>query len=387
VEAYFKEHDATVTVPDDFTEDEFRDVNENWNTYFQSDLEKEQAELDAKEEQFGAIRQAHPNFYQRNVEPVLQELGLVEFAPVSGRTSTAGAFLPAALESFTAGIVNFDERQKYRLKGATDDKVYSLEGADEEFVSMTGPDNVKLKVPQAEFANLYRRDKYAEGMFQENFEDHPVATVAGKVVGGFGSLVATSAVLHVTKLPAAFRATAAASAHVARVGPRFVYPALMNSATFGTNTFIKKVAESAWKQEVDIVDIGVSTLRDAGIGLGLGAIGQFKKAMVSVPSAAGLGFLVAKSEGASNEDAALLGAVWGTFEFALGFGRTARQREQALMIMRDAMKRNILANNVFPNQKVAFEVAGRASDWLLRRNLREWVSLRAKETSLNLSRS
>ena len=110
---YFKEQNSYVDVPDDMTEDELRDVSENFTDYFDDEEAQRQKETAAQEQRFGTIGPPGPGpslgtrakaaatgdfdvaltppaFYSRNVEPILQEFGIVVSCPAAGKYGRGG---------------------------------------------------------------------------------------------------------------------------------------------------------------------------------------------------------------------------------------------------------------------------------------------------------
>jgi hypothetical protein len=306
--AYLKAQDTTVEVPDDITESELADVSKNFSAYFPT---AEQGIPDrplapakpfdaSKPISLGPVegttptpRKFVPNFFEANIKPFLN-LAIYSGQPLNlkpplGRSPEERAFAGKALESFTFGVIKPDQE------------------------------------------------------VQEAAKNHPIMGVAGELAGGLGSLLTTGGLLRIAGLGAKATQIGQTGAKVVASAPRFIPPAIMTGATFGTQTFIKRTVKAMQDGGVDIADFGYSVIKDTALGGVLGSISGVANAMVAVPSAAGLGFISAKMEGADNVEALLSMGLWGAFELVGSFGRTPRLRLAGINSVKSSVAENLNA--------------------------------------------
>ncbi|MBL0320279.1 MAG: JAB domain-containing protein [Alphaproteobacteria bacterium] len=172
-----------------------------------------------------------------------------------------------------------------------------------------------------------------------DYKNHPVASDVGSVVGGVGSLLSTYGALNFLGLGAKSAKLAQESTKIGQIGstlgnitakfPRFLPPAIMQGATLGTKKFIEKTVESLQEGRIDPVEYGSSILKETAVGSILGSISGLTNVYTAVSSAAGIGYLYSKSEGADHREALLNSAIWATFELVGSHGREYKLRVKA----------------------------------------------------------
>lgn len=309
---YFKGQDATVEVPDDISDGDLADMQANFSSYVGEDAGAEGSAPAAK---------TTPDFFQAHVQPVIDEIGALGIDIAAGPTSFAG------------------DTSRGRAFGG---KV-----AEEMSFGLIKPITEQL---------------------QSDYKAHPYYSAAGEAAGMLGSLMSVKAGLKLTQLPDIASKAAGASAKLLAEGPRFVAPAIMEGATFGTRAFINKTVESFQQGGVDLVDFGVSVLAETALGAlagGFSAISTTGKAVAasaaagatataiekqgpihpSVGAAAGLGFVYSQMEGGDLAEAGLNAAVWGLFELVGSFGREERLRREAISNLGDSFGEYIQRKN------------------------------------------
>lgn len=306
--AYLKNKDVTIEVPDDISDAELADIQNNFSQYEQNQpapagVEPTAAPKDGSEP---TPADTQPNFFGSAIEPVLGELEAL------GRSVALGP-------SYFAG----DTERGQALAGkATEQMTFGL----------SKPITDKL---------------------DEVYKKHPVYAAAGEVTGGLGSLMTVSSALRLTQLPVYALEAGGASAKFVAEGPRFIAPAIMSAATFGTRSFINKTVESFHNGGVDIEDFGLSVLSETVLGGLFGAISGLaspvkavsaaalagytstaiqKKGPVppGIASAAGLGYIYSQMDGGDQVEAGLNAAIWGLFELVGSYGREETLRRAAI---------------------------------------------------------
>lgn len=293
--AYLQEQDATVEVPDDISEAELTDIQKNFGSYFQPETPEigpapETQEPMQGEEDPGEITEWKPNFYHSHIEPFVRS-----YFPESPNTpieshSALDAFASSTFEGLTFGA-------------------------------------------------------YKEKQYEIAQKDHPVWSAAGQVMGGVGSLMISGGIVGATKLPAIAKAAGAVGTAFNAAAPRFIPRAIMSGATFGTNTYIRKSVQALQEGGVDPVEFGASVIKDTALGATLGTISGLKSAATAITSAAGLGFISAKMEGADNAEAALNAGIWGIFETVGSIGREIKLRRQAMSTLSETIGDYVKAKN------------------------------------------
>lgn len=291
--AYLEDRDTTVEVPDDISEKDLTDLNDNFESYFPQKEEK-------------PANTYKPNFYESHIKPFVDtaaKMGPTSFATEAAKTPGGRSFAAGAVESFSFGLAK----------------------------------------------------PLIEPTFGKEMADHPISTTLGKTAGDLGSLLATGGLLRLTKLPGyAAKAGQALTtlgeegslvAKIAAKAPRFIPPAIMQGATFGTKRFITEAVRSAQDQKLDVVDFGENVIKDTALGTFAGGISGLENAGTAIASAAGLGYLSARMEGADHAEAALNGAVWGAFEVAGSFGRDMNLRRGSIETLMDSAGEYIHARN------------------------------------------
>lgn len=324
--AYLQDKDVSVEVPDDISENDLVDLQKNFNSYFpeeNSTTSKPQESASSAPVDPNAIAPVEPkktfarNFFEGYLKSVIPSLGVADSTRWAIGTPEGRAFSGKALDSFTFGL--------------------------------TKP--------------------LTEPFLKEEYKNHPVYDVAGEMAGGVGSLLATGGLLRLAGLGVKAAEIGQAATQIGKEipviktitasAPRFLTPAIMTGATFGTNTFIKKTVESLQKGGVDIVDFGKSVIKDTTLGAAFGGISGLSNIPTAVSSAYGLGYLSAKSDGADNIDSHLNGAIWATFELIGSFGKDARLKAEALNRLGGSFGEYVKAKN--PNiPKVEAENIGQA---------------------------
>ena len=313
--AYLQDKDVTIEVPDNITDEELADINKNFHSYIGDQTNT----VEKQEIPSSGIQQKQNNspvldFYKAHIKPAIENMG--------------AASLPFQLEQFPEA------------------RAFAAGAANEASFGVT-----KAFIPKE---------------IEKDIQAHPYAEMAGQLTGGLGSLLATSGLIKsATALPQISKEIAAKTTQLATKGiageiaasaPRFLPAAIMNGATFGTNTFIKRTVEALQEGNVDIVDFGNSVVKDTALGAVLGGIGGISTTPVAVTSAAGLGFLSAKADGADNAHASLNGAIWGAFELVGSYAhgpRAENLRKQALDTVSDSIAGYVKEKNPSIDPKVA----------------------------------
>lgn len=306
--AYLQDKDVMVEVPDDISENDLADLQKNFDTYFPEDKTASNSptpSLDSGQVPTTTTEQPKSfkrDFFEGYLKSVIPSLGIADSTRWAIETPEGRAFSGKALDSFTFGL--------------------------------TKP--------------------LTEPFLKDEYKDNPVYDMAGEMVGGIGSLLATGGLLRIAGLgvkaasigqsATQIGAKIPAIANITAKAPRLLTPAIMTGATFGTNTFIKKTVESLQNGGVDIEDFGKSVAKDTLFGSSLGAISGIS-APAAVSSAYGLGYLSAKSDGADNVDAHLNGAIWAAFELIGSFGKDVRLKTEALKRTGSSLGEYVKAKN------------------------------------------
>lgn len=288
--AYLEGQDTTVEVPDDIGEKELSDLQRNFSANVAPPEEKGQP---APNQATQPVEKWKPDFYQSFIHPLLPSLGIAALPAQLTETPQTRAFTGKAIEEFTFGLT-------------------------------------KPITPE---------------FLKQEYKDHPVFAATGQMAGGIGSLLATGNLLKLTRLPFLAAEVGAAGAKVVAAAPRFVAPAIMTGATFGTKRFITETVRSLQEGQVDIGDFGSSVVKDTALGMMMGGISGISNTGTAITSAAGLGFLSSKMDGGDNAEAVLNAGIWGIFEAVGSFGREARLRKDALNTLGDTIGEYVAAKN------------------------------------------
>lgn len=333
---YLQEHDATLEVPDDIGDADLADIQANFHAYTgapesaakpaplpaapEAPAEPAAAALDLAGPRLEAPDAAiiappetpeepakaesdkwTPNFYESFIRPNLPALtGPAALAIQAGETSERRAFTGKAAEEFTFGL--------------------------------TKP--------------------IADPMLSDDYKQHPVYAGLGQVAGGLGSLLTVGGALKIAGLPVLAKEAGAAAAASVAAAPRFLPRAIMTGATFGTQTFVKETVKAFQDGNVDIVDFGASVIKNTAFGAVGGAVSGLASAPTAVVSAAGLGYIAAKTEGADDTEALLNASIWAAFELVGAVGREAKLRKEALDTLGDSIGEYVKAKDpkVSPEQ-------------------------------------
>jgi hypothetical protein len=250
---------------------------------FPDDMPKDEIEHHVKGFLYGEVSQGkEPTFFDEHIRPWLKEnTGWQDQVILSDRPPSAErAFAGTAVKSLSFGIIN--------------------------------PPNL-----------------------EKDTNAFPIQATAGNIAGAVGNLAATGKALVGMGLGKAAEGlaigvTEKAIPVISEKAMRFIPPAIMGGATFGTSTGIRTAVEQAQTGEIDPIKWGGAVIKDTALGTLMGGISGISSAPVAVSTAAGLGYTSAKMDGASEEDALLSGAIWGTFEVVGSFGRERQLREKAV---------------------------------------------------------
>ena len=169
--------------------------------------------------------------------------------------------------------------------------------------------------------------------------------VVGTVAGSIGRLKAISGFIGKTGLAGKTFDIGNKLSPYWKAAPRFLPRIIHTGATFGGVTFIENAIKQGFEGKIDILDLGEKTIKDTALGGSLGFIGGFKNVPVAVVSAGGLGYLASKSEGASEKEALINGAVWAGFELFGAAGREKALRAGAEKSIRDSLAQWAKARN------------------------------------------
>lgn len=206
-----------------------------------------------------------------------------------------------------------------------------------------------------EEATLGQENFQASG--KESKEQFPAPYVAGKLAGGISSLVATGGILNALGYGRMAAKAGQVGASVWQSAPRYIPRALMTGGIFGTHAGMKETAKQVREKDINVEKIGEEVVKNFSLGATLGAIGgktgYFKRAI----AAGGLGYVATKSDGGSNNDALINGAIWAGFELIGGKGRDKQLREEALNNIRNTVRK--AASKRWPSEGKA-EVVRRA---------------------------
>lgn len=335
--AYLQGKDVTVEVPDDIGEKELGDIQNNFDQYVEPEADEGSAPVATPTPTATAEPTAPtptdtaapkrerwvPNFYESFIKPSLPAMGpmgavvdLLHNTPEI--TATVAEATPDVLKGDLA---------KQAVLTAIPPSMFVLT-----------PEGRAFAGKAIEGYTFGLSKPLLDPVLEKEYKDHPVFGATGEVAGAVGSLLTTGGALKVLGLGA--KATAAGVKGVQlgwAAGSRFIPPAIMTGATFGTQTFIKKTVKALQDGEVDLVDFGGSVIRDTSLGTLLGGISGIANAYAAVSSAAGLGFISSKMDGADNAEAGLNAAIWALFETVGSFGREARLRKDALNTLSDSI--------------------------------------------------
>lgn len=299
--AYLEGKDVTVEVPDDIGDGDLADIQKNFEAYVQP----ETPEAAAPTVESGAEDVSGPemaasttpdgwqtNFYESFVRPNLPALtGPAGLALQAGETSERRAFTGKMAEGLTFGATK----------------------------------------------------SIAPDVLAEDYKQHPVYAAAGELAGGVGSLSAAGAMLRATKLASvAVKAGTAATPYLASA-PRFIPRAIMSGSTFGTHTFVREAIKALQQGNVDPAEFGESVIKNTALGALLGTASGLYGRTTATASAAGLGFLSAKSDGADDTEALLNAAIWGTFELVGSIRRKPELTKQAFDTLGDSIGEYVAA--------------------------------------------
>ena len=323
--AYFKEQDVTVEVPDDISDGDLADMQANFSSYFTPEASEGSA----------PAAKTTPDFFSSYVQPAIDEMGALGMDMALGPANFAG--------------------------DSSRGKAFGGKMSEELSFGLLKPVTESLK---------------------SDYESNPQYAAAGQVAGALGSLMSVKAGLTLMRAPQMAANIAGPTAKILAEAPRFVAPAIMDGATFGTRAFINKTVESFQNGGVDIADFGLSVLTETALGMlagGFGAVSSTAKAVTaaaaagatataiekqgpihpSVGAAAGLGFVYSQMEGGDLAEAGLNAAVWGLFELVGSFGREERLRRQSLSTLGDSIGEYIKRKNPAVNPERA-QKAGQA---------------------------
>lgn len=249
---------------------------------FPDEMSQQEIDTHVRSFLYGEIKSYKPSFFDEHIRPVLEKnTGWTDQVILSDRPATAErAFAGTAVKALTFGIVN--------------------------------PPNL-----------------------QKDQEAYPVQSTVGGIAGAVGNLAGTGRALASAGLAEAaegvgIAVTEKAIPFISEKAMRFIPPAIMSGATFGTSTGIREAVTQAQNNEFDPIHIGTAVVKDTALGTLMGGISGVASIPVAVTSAAGLGYTSSKMEGASEQDALLNGAIWGIFETVGSFGRERRLREKAV---------------------------------------------------------
>jgi hypothetical protein len=279
--------DSTVEVPDDITDGQLSDISNNFSSYTNQPEQKDPVAASTSPGTPTAPEiSKKPNFYEGYIRPNLSSIssvlaltGLPLTTNEEKMSPQAGAFAGKALEEATFGISKplFDP------------------------------------------------------ILEKSYKEHPVFADVGQFTGGLGSLLMTGAAIKAAGLGKVAAGVGEKAVEMGiPSGSRYIPSAIMQGATFGTKTFISKTVESFQKGGVDIADFGESVLKDTAFGSTFGAISGIPNPAPAIASAAGLGFVSARMEGADNAHAVLNGAIWAAFETVGSFGRDIKIKTAAV---------------------------------------------------------
>jgi len=266
MQVFVKSKKITVDVPDDFTDDEIKSLN---------DIDFAEEVVDPEAERYGVLRSWEPNFYQSKIEPFLQEIGAVDIPLVSGREPAIDAFIGTSIKGISFGQVDFD-------------------------------------------------------LFDEAIEQHPAVSVFGQIAGEVGAFLVTRKVLLAAGLGRVAIGAAQKAAPFVPAAMRFIPRSIMAGGTFGTKAFVNEVIEQSKTGHIDIEKLAFNTAKDTGLGALLGSISGLKDAKTAIASAGGLGFIACKLEKGDNAECLVTAAIWSTFETIGSIGRTENFRREAM---------------------------------------------------------
>lgn len=316
--ALLRGRNTTVDVPDDVSDKQLSDINDNLPAY--TNPPKEQAPAPTSQPspsvengtqpstQAQPVQKWVPDFYNGYVKPLLDR------AATSGRQLTDAFLNPEPL---------------------------AVQAGEAEAKTPAGQVFAGKALEQATFGAA---KPLVEPYIKAEVPEHPVAAFGGDLTGGLGSLLATSGALRIaTGLPRIAAAAGQAAEATFAAASRFIPPAIMQGATFGTKTFIERTVKAFQDGNVDLEDFGKHVLGDTAAGLISGGISGIKGVATAISSAAGLGFVSAKLQGSDNRNATLQAAMWGLFEAVGGPGRSEKLNLEAIDRLSDTVGDHIEA--------------------------------------------
>lgn len=331
--AYLEKYDTTVDLPDDIGQKDLADVNENFPHYVEPKTQTEQpnnqqvkktSEPQTPEQQATPDRKWIPNFYQSVVKPMLP--AITPGIPLGDIYSEAGSALT-------------------ELPGA---KAFEGKAIEQGTFGLAKP--------------------LTDQLFAQDYKDHPAYAMAGELAGGVGSLLAAGGAIRALGAGAATASAGSAAVEAGfAAGERFIPRAIMSGATFGTRTFIAETVKAFEDHQVNLEQFGKDVLKDTAFGGILGTIGGVESVAASVSSAAGLGFISSKMEGADNREASLHAAIWAAFETVGSFGKTTALRMEALGNLKESIGEYIGERNPGLADKDASRAAGEFVDNSIRK--------------------
>lgn len=166
-------------------------------------------------------------------------------------------------------------------------------------------------------------------------KEFPVSAGAGQVIGGVAAFIGTAEVLAALGLGRLALNIGAKAEVVTHLAPRFLPPALTSGTVFATNAGLREMADQVHEGDLNVFALGGKTMKGFLEGSALGIAGRTMGYFRRVVMASGVGYVAAKTEGASDSEAALQGAIYGGFEAIGGSGRDMELKRSAATNLRD----------------------------------------------------